>query len=94
MKALGNVASAIGQLADTEARSLLTSALAQVCDHLFLCDPSFDLATLSQPLAASLEGAAAECVAEKVKELVEAFLQAAADASEEAEADAGASGDA
>ena len=94
VKALGDVASAIGQLADTEGRSLLTSALAQVCGHFFLRDPSFDLATLSQPLATSLGGAAAECVAEKVKELVEAFLPAAADASEEAEADAGASGDA
>ena len=68
--------------------------MAQVCGHFFLRDHNFDLATLSQPLATSLEGTAAECVAEKVKELVEAFLPAAADASEEAEADAGASGDA
>ena len=48
VKALGDMASAIGQLADAEGRSLFTSALAQVCGHLFLRDPSFDLATLSQ----------------------------------------------
>ena len=66
----------------------------QVCGHLCLCDPTLDLASPSEPVTASIEGAAAEVLEAKVKDMVEAFLQVVAAAAEEAENDDDTLGDA
>ena len=54
-----------------------------MCRHLSLHDPTFDLASLSEPVTEVMENTAAEALRVKVTSLVEAFLQATVAIAEE-----------
>ena len=56
-----------------------------MCSHLSLCDPTLDLASLSEPVIEVMKGTAAEVLGAKATVLVEVFLQATATAAEEVE---------